>query len=56
MEYRWKIETELSCKRRKERSVTSSTENDNDGLGTNMRLEKFVGLLRRPKFLSLRLV
>ena len=37
----------------KKRAVrTSSTENERDGLGTNMRLEKFVGLLRLPIWLS----
>ena len=35
---------------------TSSTENEHDGLGTNLRLEIFVDLLHRPKFLSFRRV
>ena len=37
----------------KKRAVsTSSIGNERDGRGTNMRLEKFVGLLRRPFWLT----
>ena len=42
------------CKLREEGVSTGSTENDHDGMGTNMRPEEFVGILHRPKFPSFR--
>ena len=37
---------------REEMVSTSGAENERDGLGMNMHLEKFIGLLRRPVWLS----
>ena len=48
-----KIETELGCKRRKERSVRAAQKMTTTDW-ERMCLEKFVGILRRSNFLSFR--
>jgi len=56
MEYRMEHRDRVELQVRKRAVSTSSTVDEHDGLGTNMRLEVFVGFLHRPKFVSFRRV